>query len=85
MAEASTGLAVASVIDDQFFPYRFAAMWLPFGVVPGRDGVTLRADRFGATLGFFNVERTTSLADMSRSTTAGTRRSEHGCRSSRTA
>ena len=47
-------------MDDQFFPYRFdarfAAMWLPFGVVPGRDGVTLGDDRFGATFGFSNVD-----------------------------
>src|SRR2546423_10683548 len=45
---------------DRFFPYRFdarfVAMWLPCGVRPGRDGVTLREDRFRATFGFFNVE-----------------------------
>jgi hypothetical protein len=48
------------VIAVRFFPYRFdarfAAMWLPFGVIPGRDGVILRDDRFRATFGFFNVE-----------------------------
>ena len=48
------------MIAVQFFPYRFdvrfAAMWLPFGVIPGRDGVTLRDDRFRATFGFFNLE-----------------------------
>ncbi len=48
------------MIDDYFFPYRydlrFASLWLPFGVVPGRDGVTLRENRFRATFGFFNVE-----------------------------
>jgi hypothetical protein len=78
------------VIAVQFFPYRFdvrsAAMWLPFGVIPGRDGVTLRDDRFRATFGFFNLETPldTSPADTSRSTTAGTRRSASGCRSSMT-
>ena len=31
-------------------------MWLPFGVIPGRDGVSLSDDRFRATFGFFNLE-----------------------------
>jgi hypothetical protein len=43
-----------------FFPYdfdrRFTAMWLPFGVRPSRDGVTLTDDGFfDATFGFFRV------------------------------
>ena len=45
---------------DQFFPYRFdgrfAAMWLPFGAWPGRDGVTLSDDHFRATFGFLRLE-----------------------------
>jgi hypothetical protein len=47
-------------VGDRFYPYRFdarfAAMWLPFGAVPGRDGVTLRRDRLRATFGFFRLE-----------------------------
>jgi hypothetical protein len=45
-----------------FFPYRvdwrFAPMWLPFGVRPGRDGVhVVTADNlFRATYGFFHLE-----------------------------
>ena len=37
-------------------------MWLAFGVVPGRDGVTVRNDRLRATFGFFNLE--TPLANV---------------------
>lgn len=47
-------------MDDRFFPYRFdarfAAMWLPFGAVPGRDGVRLGPDRFRATFGWLRLE-----------------------------
>ena len=47
-------------MDDRFFPYRFdarfAPMWLPFGAVPGRDGVTVSTDRFRATFGFLRLE-----------------------------
>jgi hypothetical protein len=44
-----------------FFPYavdkRLAPFWLPFGVRPGRDGVTLTDDAmFRATFGFVKVE-----------------------------
>jgi hypothetical protein len=49
-------------VADAFFPYRFdwrfAPMWLPFGLRPGRDGVHVVAEdnRFRATYGFFHVE-----------------------------
>ena len=45
-----------------FFPYRvdwrFAALWLPLGVRPGRDGVHVEPEehRFRASFGFFRVE-----------------------------
>ena len=47
--------------SPDFFPYaldwRFAPVWLPLGVRPGRDGVTLTDDgRFRATFGFVRVE-----------------------------
>ncbi len=54
------------MVDQVFFPYRFdarfAAMWLPFGVRPSRDGVTLSGDRFRATFGFLKLE--TPLANV---------------------
>ena len=51
-----------------FFPYRvdwrFAALWLPVGVRPGRDGVhvDMEANRFRATFGLFRAE--TSLDNV---------------------
>lgn len=43
----------------RFYPYefdaRFAPMWLAFGALPSRDGVTLTDDTFEATFGFFRV------------------------------
>ena len=53
---------------DEFFPYRvdwrFAPLWLPCGVRPGRDGVHVDVDAgtFRATYGFFGLE--TSLANV---------------------
>jgi hypothetical protein len=48
------------VVDGRFFPYRFdarfAPMWLPFGAVPGRDGVTVTTDRFRATFGLLCLD-----------------------------
>src|SRR5215211_8286354 len=46
---------------DLFFPYRFDTrflpMWLPFGVRPDRDGVTITEDgRFRATYGFLRLD-----------------------------
>jgi hypothetical protein len=46
---------------NQFFPYtvdmKFAPMWLPFGVRPSKDGVTVTDDgRFRATFGFLRLE-----------------------------
>ena len=49
-------------MTDEFFPYRvdwrFAPLWIPFGVRPSRDGVHLDHDenRFRATYGFFKLE-----------------------------
>ena len=45
----------------EFFAYavdrRLAPFWLPFGVRPSRDGVTITDEgTFRATLGFFRVE-----------------------------
>ncbi|MCB1003157.1 MAG: hypothetical protein KDB35_03130 [Acidimicrobiales bacterium] len=44
----------------EFFPYRFdkrfAAMWLPFGARPGRDGVHVGDDRLRATFGFLRLD-----------------------------
>ena len=58
--EPWTRLAYRWAIADRFFPYRFdarfAAMWLPFGALPGRDGVTLGGDRFRATFGLLHLE-----------------------------
>jgi hypothetical protein len=43
-----------------FFPFavdiRLAPFWLPFGVRPGRDGVTVTDDTFRATFGFLKLE-----------------------------
>ena len=46
---------------NQFFRYsvdvKFAPMWLPFGVRPSKDGVTITDDsRFLATFGFLRLE-----------------------------
>ncbi|MGH9290696.1 MAG: hypothetical protein ACRD0V_20765 [Acidimicrobiales bacterium] len=53
-------LAYRWVIGVRFFPYRFdarfAGMWLPFGALPGRDGVTVGEDRFRATFGIVSLE-----------------------------
>jgi hypothetical protein len=45
----------------EFFPFavdkRLAPFWLPFGVRPSRDGVTITDDgTFRATFGFFKLE-----------------------------
>jgi hypothetical protein len=47
----------------EFYPYdvdkRLAAFWLPFGVRPGRDGVTITADgTFRATFGWLKLATT---------------------------
>jgi hypothetical protein len=53
-------------MPDAFFPYRFerrfAAMWIPLGVRPGRDGVRLTEDRFRASFGLLRLE--TSLDNV---------------------
>jgi len=46
---------------NQFFPYavdmKFALIWLPLGVRPSKDGVTITDDgRFRATFGFLRLE-----------------------------
>ncbi len=46
---------------NQFFPYavdlKFAPIWLPLGVRPSKDGVTITDDgRFRATFGFLRLE-----------------------------
>jgi len=46
---------------SQFFPYavdkKFFPLWLPFGVRPSKDGVTITADGlFKATFGFLRLE-----------------------------
>ena len=45
---------------DQLFRYeidaKLAPFWLPFGVRPSRDGVTVGEGRFRATFGFLHVE-----------------------------
>jgi hypothetical protein len=50
-----------------FFPYavdkRLAPFWLPFGLRPGRDGVTISDDKFRATFGFFAMETPLSNID----------------------
>ena len=49
-------------MTDAFFPYRvdwrFAVLWLPFGVRAGRDGVHVRTDDnvMRATFGFLHLE-----------------------------
>ena len=44
----------------EFFPFavdlRLAAFWLPFGLRPGRDGVTVTDHTFLATFGFLKLE-----------------------------
>jgi hypothetical protein len=45
----------------EFFPYavdrRLAPFWLPFGLRPSKDGVTITDDAtFRATFGFFTIE-----------------------------
>ena len=56
--------AIHRNVPDIFFPYRvdwrFAALWLPVGVRPGRDGVHVdpEQNRFRATFGFLRVETT---------------------------
>src|SRR6266404_3537179 len=50
--------ARSSCAMAEFFPYavdaRLAPFWLPFGVRPGRDGVTITDDStFRATFGLF--------------------------------
>ena len=71
----------------EFFPFavdrRLAPFWLPFGVRPGKDGVTITdAGTFLATFGFLKLE--TPLANIDEAhvtrnyrwwTAAGTRRS----------
>lgn len=47
-------------MGDRYFPYRFdwrfVPLWLPFGVRPGRSGVTLTDDgRLRATYGFLQL------------------------------
>jgi hypothetical protein len=45
---------------SDFFPYaidlRLAPFWLPFGLRPGRDGVTVTGSTFRATFGFLRLE-----------------------------
>jgi hypothetical protein len=44
--------------------YRFAAMWVPFGLRPRRDGVSVTDDRrFVATFGFLKMETTLDNID----------------------
>jgi len=44
----------------EFFPYavdiRLAPFWLPYGLRPGRDGVTLTDETFRATFGLLKLE-----------------------------
>ena len=44
----------------EFFPFavdfRLAPFWLPFGLHPGRDGVTVTDQTFLATFGFLKLE-----------------------------
>ncbi len=51
----------------EFFAYavdiRLAPFWLPFGVRPGRDGVTVTGDTFRATFGFLKLETPLSNID----------------------
>jgi hypothetical protein len=44
--------------------YRFAPFWVPFGLRPHRDGVSMTADgRIVATFGFFKLETTLANVD----------------------
>ena len=51
----------------EFFPFavdlRLAPFWLPYGVRPGRDGVTVTDDTFRATFGFLKLETPLSNID----------------------
>jgi hypothetical protein len=58
----------------EFCPYandrKLALFWLPFGVRPSRDGVTLTDDgRFVATFGFLRVETPLQNVDSAHITT----------------
>ncbi len=50
-----------------FFPFavdiRLTPFWLPYGVRPGRDGVTLTDNTFRATFGFLKLETPLSNID----------------------
>jgi hypothetical protein len=50
-----------------FFPYavdkRLAPFWLPYGLRPSHDGVTLNEGKFRATFGFFTMETPLSNID----------------------
>jgi hypothetical protein len=73
-------------LSSDFFGYavdrRLAPFWLPFGLRPATDGVTLTPDRFVATFGFLKVETPPANIDGAHVTTnyrwwtaAGARRS----------
>jgi len=68
-----------------FFPYaadfKLAPFWLPFGVRPSKDGVTVTGDsRFVATYGLLRVETPLeNLADAHITIGGGPRR-ERACR-----
>ncbi len=51
----------------EFFAFavdiRLAPFWLPYGVRPGRDGVTVTDDTFRATFGFLKLETPLSNID----------------------
>ena len=51
----------------EFFPFavdlRLAPFWLPYGVRPGRDGVTVTDDTFRATFGFLKLQTPLSNID----------------------
>ena len=51
----------------EFFPFavdlRLAPFWLPYGVRPGRDGVTVTDDTFRVTFGFLKLETPLSNID----------------------
>ena len=51
----------------EFFPFavdlRLAPFWLPYGVRPGRDGVTVTDDTFRATFGFLKLATPLSNID----------------------
>jgi hypothetical protein len=51
---------------NQFLPYsvdmKFAPIWLPIGVRPSKDGVTITDDgRFRATFGFLRLETPSTM------------------------